>query len=177
MEGRSLKTLSDLQKSEGFLIPGEVKLRFFSADHPLKEEEKNRIIDNIVEISKSFNVILQAFDSNRTYGKRHLISSLYHALRSREREITHSRETAVDVVRYAAGERQIHLAFEKVGIRENTQHIAVLVYSPQKVMADIMKVLSDIMMRNGLKETEEKNVKREDELEALERTALLDLKL
>ena len=154
-----------------------VEIRFFTADSPLAEKERDRLIETLRGLPRSQGTVIQAFDSSRVYGKRHLISALYHALRSKESGLSRSRDLSVDVVRYAAGERQIHVAFEKVGLRKGTRGIAVLVYSPEMEIEGIPETLTRIMKENGFRETEEPAVDSEKELEALERTALLDLKL
>jgi len=173
-----LRTSSGSQGSEFHFNLEAVEIQFFASDHPLTEEEKDHLIEAVRELPRPPGVLIQAFDSNRIYGKRHLRSALYHAIRSRELSLSRSRDLSVDVVRYAAGERQIHVAFEKVGLRKGTRGIAVLVYSPIPGSGKgILKALTGILKKNGFRETEGPVVGRERELEALERTALLDLKL
>ena len=154
-----------------------MKILFFKADSPLTEERRDLLIEAVRGLSRPQGAVIQTFDSSRIFRERHLISALYHAVRSKESGLSRSRDLSVDVVRYAAGERQIHLAFDKVGLRKGTRGIAVLVYSPEKEIEGIPETLTRILKENGFREAEEPAVKTEKELEALERAALLDLKL
>lgn len=98
------------------------------------------IIDNIdvffqqlFLFSKEKNTIIQALDATGVYGKNHLISATIHATRAFEQKTNSTNSLALEILLYAAGERQIQKAIKKIGIKKETQTIAfVILYQHER---------------------------------------------
>ncbi len=69
---------------------------------------------------------IQAFDADMVFGEDHLISALKHAERAFQRGTNVASDLMVEVLVYAAGERQISKALEKMGVKEGTEGLVVL---------------------------------------------------
>jgi len=85
-------------------------------------------IDSFVErlllFSRKENLVIQAFDATVIYGKDHLISATTHAQRAFEQGRNATNSLALEILLYAAGERQIQKAIPKIGVKKGKQEIA-----------------------------------------------------
>ena len=85
-------------------------------------------IDSFVEqlllFSKKENLVIQVFDATAIYGKAHLISATTHAQRAFKQGTNASNSLALEILLYAAGERQIQKAIQKIGVKKGEQEIA-----------------------------------------------------
>ena len=83
-------------------------------------------LQQLLLFSKKENLVIQAFDATAIYGKDHLISATTHALRAFEQGRNSTNSLALEILLYAAGERQIQKAIKKMGVRKGKQRIAFL---------------------------------------------------
>lgn len=188
--------LFDVLWDEGLLTKGSIDL----------------ILDRAGQFSEQHNLMVQFFDHASLTGPDQLISALYHALRGGAEGRSRTRDLSVDVVRYAAGERQISVAIQRIGMKVEMQRCVCMVFIPEGdphppsavrdiVMAflhgvgfDDIKVIDMGMSTvpdlcgNESEGKDDAAVDREDchdhgressddLADALERTALVDLKL
>jgi KEOPS complex subunit Cgi121 len=93
-------------------------------------------IDSFVEqlllFSQKENLIIQVFDATAVYGKDHLISATTHAQRAFEQGRNATNSLALEILLYAAGERQIHKAIRKIGVKKGEQQIAFVLVNDTK---------------------------------------------
>jgi KEOPS complex subunit Cgi121 len=93
-------------------------------------------IDGFLQKMNSFsqdnNVVIQAFNADLTYGKNHLVSAVDHAVRAMERKTNTTNSLAMEILLYAAGERQLKLAIPKMGVKKGDANIAFVVVDDKK---------------------------------------------
>lgn len=93
-------------------------------------------IDGFLQKMNSFsqdnNVVIQAFNADLIYGKNHLISAVEHAMRAMERKTNTTNSLAMEILLYAAGERQLKLAIPKMGVKKGVANIAFVVVDDKK---------------------------------------------
>jgi len=83
-------------------------------------------LQQLLLFSKKENLVIQAFDATAIYGKDHLISATTHALRAFEQGRNSTNSLALEILLYAAGERQIQKALKKIGVKKGKQQIAFI---------------------------------------------------
>jgi KEOPS complex subunit Cgi121 len=81
-------------------------------------------VQQLLLFSTKENLVIQAFDATAVYGKDHLISATTHAQRAFEQGRNATNSLALEILLYAAGERQIQKAIKKIGVRIGKQEIA-----------------------------------------------------
>jgi len=93
-------------------------------------------VDSFLQKMNSFsqdnNVVIQAFNADVIYGKNHLISAVDHAVRAMERKTNTTNSLAMEILLYAAGERQLKLAIPKMGVKKGDANIAFAVVDNKK---------------------------------------------
>jgi len=83
-------------------------------------------VQKLLEFSKEENLVVQAFDATAIYNIDHLISASAHAKRAFDQGTNATNSLALEILLYAAGERQIQKAIKKIGVRKGKQRIAFL---------------------------------------------------
>ena len=68
----------------------------------------------------------QLFDNRYIWGYRHLYSAIWHALNAKKNNRMISKTLSIEVLLYAAGQRQIKKAIALLGIKENIDDVAGL---------------------------------------------------
>ncbi len=124
--------------------------------------------------------MIQYFDHASIFGHKHILSAVFHALRAEESGRSRTRDLSVDIARFVAGERQIHHAFVKVGLKKSTKHIVAAIIFPMNVMEgkeEIQQGLDDLFKNLGLVEGPAIQTDPELLADALERMSLVELKL
>lgn len=92
-----------------------------------------RFVQRLLVFSERETIVLQALDASAVYGKDHLVSAAKHAMRAFDHQTNATNSLALEVLLYAAGERQIHKAIKKIGIKKGKQTIAfVFIDSEQR---------------------------------------------
>jgi KEOPS complex subunit Cgi121 len=87
-------------------------------------------VQQLLLFSKEENLVIQALDASAVYGKDHLVSAANHALRAFEQKTNATNSLALEILLYAAGERQIQKALKKIGVKKGKQQIAFVVIGP-----------------------------------------------
>lgn len=84
-------------------------------------------IDSVIAFSKyvssHYSIHLQLFDAKSVAGWEHIFFSTLFAVEAFEKSINISRNLPTEIAVYASTQRQINIAFRKVGINENTHNI------------------------------------------------------
>ncbi|HJH31600.1 MAG TPA: hypothetical protein C5S50_05365 [Methanosarcinaceae archaeon] len=81
---------------------------------------------NLNKISSSNNVLIQALDADKIAGERHIRFAVKKAIGAMEAHINVANDLGVEIMRYAAGERQIEKAFS-MGLHEGDNRAAFVV--------------------------------------------------
>lgn len=89
-------------------------------------------VQKLLEFSKQEKVVTQALDAHLVYGIDHLMSATRHALRACEQKTNATNSLALEILLYAAGERQIQKAISKIGVKKGKQTIAFVLVDNQK---------------------------------------------
>ena len=104
-------------------------------------------LEKITVFSKKNDVVIQVFDSDLIFGKKHIITSINHALRSIEQKKNTTNSIAMEIMLYTSGERQLKLAIPKMGIKNYTKKIAFIIINNKMKIAnnlieELLKFLS-----------------------------------
>jgi len=102
-------------------------------------------IDNFLDRIKGFsnknNVAIQVFNADLIYGEKHLISAFEHAKRAIEQKTNTTNSLEMEILLYAAGERQLKLAIPKMGFKKGKSNLAIIVVSKDKKIDKIVENL------------------------------------
>jgi len=103
-------------------------------------------LQEVNNFSQDNNVVIQAFNADVIYGQNHLISAVDHAIRAMERKTNTTNSLAMEILLYAAGERQLKLAIPKMGVKKGNANIAFAVVDnkkrDEKSIDELLKELS-----------------------------------
>lgn len=145
------------------------------------------VLEEAVKIAEDLNVEILLMDADMVFGKIHIESAVEHAARAFENETNTATSRMMEVMLYASGERQLSTAIKKMGIKDKTERIAVIV-SDSKKLEEVMDSLDirrdDTVLEGkvenlpafGITEKEISSVQKERVLDlVLERVALVDL--
>ena len=103
-------------------------------------------LQKVNSFSQDNNVVIQAFNADVIYGRNHLISAVDHAVRAIERKTNTTNSLAMEILLYAAGERQLKLAIPKMGVKKGVANIAFAVVDnkkrDEKSIDELLKELS-----------------------------------
>jgi KEOPS complex subunit Cgi121 len=89
-------------------------------------------LSKLQEFSADENLIIQAFDAQVVYGVDHLLSAIQHAQRAFYHGTNATNSLPLEILLYAAGERQIHKAIKKLGVKQGKQQIAFILVDERK---------------------------------------------
>jgi tRNA threonylcarbamoyladenosine modification (KEOPS) complex Cgi121 subunit len=134
------------------------------------------------EFTQQYDLALQFFRRDSISGEEHVLSALLHALRAEAEERSRTRETSLDVLRYAAGERQIRSAIASTGLQIGLITYLCMVFIPAEGQPDVgnttIRDTAFAFLRGiGFEITDMHPSCQGALLASLERTALVDLKL
>lgn len=102
--------------------------------------KKEILLKRIKEYSTKYNLIIQIFDSKMIVSKEHLLSAVFHALRSFERKENLTKTIENEMILYASGERQIKNAIEKLGVKNENVIIVVVGRCDKKKLCEFLKI-------------------------------------
>lgn len=108
---------------------------------------KNVKIDDVEDFiqrvrRETRNATVQFFDAKFVAGHEHLYFAVLNALTAFRNNLNISKSLAVEILLYAAAERQIRNAVELLGIREETENVAVVVLAESE--DEVVKALEKI---------------------------------
>jgi len=84
-------------------------------------------VQQLLAFSKEEDLVIQAFDARVIFGKDHLFSATTHAKRAFQQGTNATNSLALEILLYAAGERQIQKAIKKIGVKKGKQQIVFIV--------------------------------------------------
>jgi len=86
----------------------------------------DEFLRKLLEFATKEQIVVQALNADAVYGKEHLLSAVEHALRSFAQGTNATNSLSLEILLYAAGERQITKAIKKMGIRTGRQKLAFI---------------------------------------------------
>jgi KEOPS complex subunit Cgi121 len=89
-------------------------------------------LSKLQRFSTDEHLIIQAFDAQVVYGVDHLLSAAQHAARAFHHGTNATNSLPLEMLLYAAGERQIHKAIKKLGVKHGKQQIAFVLVDERK---------------------------------------------
>ena len=92
-----------------------------------KVDSQKEFISRAREFIFDSDSLLQFIDADKVLGKEHMLSAVEHAYRSFERKENISSSKAMEILIYAAGEPQISMALEKIGLKDGCENIALVI--------------------------------------------------
>lgn len=81
----------------------------------------------VAEIDSKHSTITQVFDAEKVAGKEHLLHAAFLALLSEDRGERFANDPRLNLLCWAAAERQIGVALKKMGINLETKEVAVMI--------------------------------------------------
>ncbi len=153
----------------------------------------DRFLENIKELEDKNGVIIQVFDAELVYGRDHILSAVLHAIRAMEENRNTANSLNMEILLYASGERQLKYAIPKIGVKERSRGVVLVIISmKRKILRDeVETVISNLglhldnsilsgdvetLYRFGLKEEEIKTVPKHKYKDLiLERVAMVDV--
>ena len=106
----------------------------------VKIEDVEEFIQNIRK--ETGNVTVQFFDAKFVAGYEHLYFAVLNALTAFKNGLSISKNLAIEILLYAAAERQIRNAVQLLGVREDTAKVAVVVLAESK--DEVVKALDKV---------------------------------
>ncbi|MFW9856508.1 MAG: KEOPS complex subunit Cgi121 [Candidatus Thorarchaeota archaeon] len=105
----------------------------------------------------------QLFDNRFIWGKRHLYSAVWHAYQAATHDQMISKTLSMEMLLYAAGQRQIQKAIEILGIGSTTRNIAGVILGDNLIpMHEAYAYLRDALdMQEDISLLNKYNLKRE----------------
>jgi KEOPS complex subunit Cgi121 len=91
-------------------------------------ENIDDFLEKINSFAKENNVMIQVFNSDLIFGEKHLISAFKHAQRAFDTKRNTTNSLEMELLLYAAGERQLKIAIPKMGIKKGNSNIALFFY-------------------------------------------------
>jgi len=92
----------------------------------------DEFLQQLLGFSEEHHLVIQALDAKAVYGKDHLVSATEHAVRAFTQGRNAMNFLALELLLYAAGERQIQKAIKKMGVKRGKGQIAFVIIDKKK---------------------------------------------
>lgn len=129
-------------------------IRFFGCNG--KISSVNDFISKVSAFSQKYQIGIQTLDAEVVFGKDHIISAFHHAKRSFDRNEASMNSLEMELLLYAAGERQIKHALKKMGVKKGDSSF-VTIFIINDISIDDVDNIIDIFIHDF-------NLKRDDEV-------------
>ena len=110
-------------------------------------KDVDRFLQQLLSFSEEQQVVIQALDAEAVYGKDHLVSATEHALRAFKRGRNAMNSLALEILLYAAGERQIQKAITKMGVKKGKGQIAFVIIDIKKAKGKTYDMVVDTLLQ------------------------------
>ncbi|RLF41959.1 MAG: hypothetical protein DRN12_01820 [Thermoplasmata archaeon] len=110
----------------------------------------NDFMNSIKKFSDKYDIIIQTFDANLIYGRDHILSAVSHAIRSMEERRNRTNSLGMEILLYAAGERQLKNAISKIGVKEGENKDIILLLLDLSNKYNLSKITSEILGTLGI---------------------------
>lgn len=98
--------------------------KIFGAKGNIQNVEE--FLNNIREYAEKNKINLQVFNADLIYGEKHLISAFEHAKRAIKQKTNTTNSLEMEIMLYAAGERQLKNAIPKMGVKKGKSNLAFI---------------------------------------------------
>ncbi len=148
-------------------------------------------LKKINNICEKYSIIIQVFNAEIIFGRKHIISAYRHAKRSYEQKSNTTNSLAMEILLYTSGERQLKLAIPKTGVKKGLSSIAFILIGENitdKLIIELLQILKlkrddkvlegniNTLKKFGLTEIEIKTVSKDKYCSLiLEKIALVDI--
>ncbi len=97
-------------------------------------------LSKVKEFESRHGVKVQLIRADRVFGPLHLEVAVEHAQRRFEHGRNRSNDIGIELLLYTAAERQISVAIEKLGIRDGTEKVAIVIVgeAPEEELLSIL---------------------------------------
>ncbi|MFW6142386.1 MAG: KEOPS complex subunit Cgi121 [Candidatus Saliniplasma sp.] len=125
----------------------------------------NLTLDRIEEYKQSHNIFIQVFDADMILGSKHLLWAYDKSLRCFEKGTNSADFLEIETILWSSGERQIKDALIKMGIKNDTDKVAVLLDYEMDIKDflehmcwerndDVLKPSKEKLIKNGISDKE-----------------------
>ncbi len=108
-------------------------------------ENVDEFLAKFAEVDKAENTVTQVFDASRVAGAGHLIQAARLALNAQASKMGFASSPSIELICWAAAERQIGRAFEKIGVRSG--EIGLAFVSVGNSSSHVRRALSKIFRK------------------------------
>ncbi len=100
--------------------------------------DSKKILDKVESYRKEKDVFLQLFDQSKVVGKEHLLWAYQKAEESFEQESNRADDLEIETLLWASAEWQIKDALHKMGIKDSTEKVGMMIDGDPKLFLDFM---------------------------------------
>ena len=112
-------------------------------------EDLREFLKTLGDISSSNNVTIQALDADKIAGERHVRFAVKKATDAMEAHTNVANDLGVEIMRYAAGERQIEKAFS-IGLHEGENKVVFVLVGEEQSLSLASDALLEIIVKKPL---------------------------
>ena len=94
-------------------------------------------LHSIQQFAKRHSLHIQIFNAAMIYGKRHIQSAVEHAIRAMNEKRMSTQSMEMEVLLYAAGERQLNHAIPKMGIKSGEITVVIVFLAEHNQRKDL----------------------------------------
>ncbi len=120
-------------------------MRFAGAEGRVEAQTALKVAE---DFSKKWKLEIVLLNADLVFGKEHLLSAYEHAKRAFASGTNKSKSMGKELILYAAGERQISKAIDKMGIRDGLRNVAIVLIG-KSTNAQMSKLLSSLNMKRN----------------------------
>jgi KEOPS complex subunit Cgi121 len=155
----------------------------------------NDFIDQINDFVEKYDIKIQVMDARVVFGKDHLISAFEHAKRAFYQNTASTHSFEMELLLYAAGERQIKHAISKMGLKKKNNSFVIIFlitehdYKSINIIIDkfldnfhlerddlVIEPDETMLSKFGIKKEAIKSVRKDQKFQLiLEKVALVDI--
>ena len=95
-------------------------------------------LGSIIKYRKEKGFIIQAFNADVIYGKKHLVSAFEHAKRAFKNKTNSTNSLEMEILLYSSGERQLKLAIPKMGVVSGNSNVGFIFVKDKAMISDII---------------------------------------
>ncbi len=131
-----------------------------------EEPITKNLFDNILEISRKENVVIQLFDPEKIATWKHIFIAALNAIAAFKQSRNVASQLSLEILLYATGQRQIKDAINLLGVSKQIRKAAILVLgdSREKIIAFFEKIIS---LLNGREEEKLLEISSKEKMQQL----------
>lgn len=111
------------------------------------------LLEKVEEVDDSFGTISQLFEAPRIAGEKHLLHASKLALEALEKDRSFADSPSIELTCWAAGLRQINKSLDRVGIKSNSEKVAIITIGESS--SDVRKAMEELIRALDLEQDEE----------------------